>query len=156
MNLLEIRVSRYLEIFPESRWSAFCSSPYVFLPSDILFKKINNNLNTFYGHTFERIALEMVSRGIIPIPIDNFQVNKFWHKDVEIDGVATNDKNDVVFVEIKFVPEVDGIKIYNELKYKSLSVNIKRNKEYYMIIDIPFNILIFIYQGKVEWDISKN
>jgi len=80
----------------------------------------------------------MVSRGIIPIPIHNFQVNKFWHKDVEIDGVATNDKNDVVFVEIKFVPEVDGIKIYNELKYKSLSVNIKRNKEYYMIIAKSF------------------
>ncbi len=103
-----------------------------------VFKKINNNLNTFYGHTFERIALEMVSRGIIPIPIHNFQVNKFWHKDVEIDGVATNDKNDVVFIEIKFVPDVDGIKIYNELKYKSLSVNIKRNKEYYMIIAKSF------------------
>jgi len=105
---------------------------------EAVFKKINDNLNTFYGHTFERIALEMISKGIINIPIDNFNVKKFWKKDVEIDGVAINDKNDVIFIEIKFVSDVDGISIYNELKYKSLSVNTRRNKEYYMIIAKSF------------------
>ena len=105
---------------------------------DAVYNRIDGNLNTFYGHTFERLVLNMISKHIIPVPIKNFHINKFWHKDVEIDGVAINDENDVVFIEIKFSSDVDGIKIFRDLKYKSMNVKIKRNGEFFMVIAKSF------------------
>jgi AAA+ ATPase superfamily predicted ATPase len=100
---------------------------------------IRKNLNTYFGHMFERIIIDMLKNGVISLPFKPSYVQRFWHKDIEIDAVAGNDENEeMAFIECKFKDNVEGIKIYNELKYKSLQVNYKRNKEYYIIVAKSF------------------
>ncbi|WP_201779491.1 DUF234 domain-containing protein [Acidiplasma cupricumulans] len=111
-------------------------------------------MNTYYGHAFERIIIDMIRNNIIKLPFKIMYVKRFWYKDIEIDAIAGNDETDeMAFIECKFSDNVDGIKVFNDLKYKSLKVDYKRNREYFIIIaksfktkseyaiNIDFNIL---------------
>lgn len=100
---------------------------------------IKNDLNIYYGHAFEKIVIEMLNTGIIKLPFTPTNVKRFWYKDIEIDAVAVNEETgDICFIECKFSDNVDGMQIFHDLKYKSLSVNLNRNNEYYMIIAKSF------------------
>ena len=100
---------------------------------------INRDINTYYGHAFERIIIDMIRNNIIELPFKPLYVNRFWHKEVEIDAIAANDETkEMAFIECKFKDNIDGTKIFNDLKYKSLKVDYNRNKEYYIIIAKSF------------------
>lgn len=107
--------------------------------TDSIMRLIKNDLNNYYGHAFEKIVIEMIRSGIIKLPFIPTNVKKFWKKDVEIDAVAVNEETrDICFIECKFSDNVDGIQIYHDLKYKSLSVDFRADKEYYMVIAKSF------------------
>ncbi len=121
---------------------------------DEVMEIIKKNINTYYGHAFERIIIDMIRNNIIKLPFKIMYVKRFWYKDIEIDAIAGNDETDeMAFIECKFSDNVDGIKVFNDLKYKSLKVDYKRNREYFIIIaksfktkseyaiNIDFNIL---------------
>jgi hypothetical protein len=100
---------------------------------------INRDINTYYGHAFERIIIDMIRNNIIEMPFKPLYVKRFWHKEVEIDAIAANDETkEMAFIECKFKDNIDGTKIFNDLKYKSLKVDYNRNKEYYIIIAKSF------------------
>ena len=107
--------------------------------TDSIMRLIKNDLNNYYGHAFEKIVIEMIRSGIIKLPFIPTNVKRFWKKDVEIDAVAVNEETrDICFIECKFSDNVDGIQIYHDLKYKSLSVDFRADKEYYMVIAKSF------------------
>ncbi|WP_287950081.1 ATP-binding protein [Acidiplasma sp.] len=100
---------------------------------------ISRDINTYYGHAFERIIIDMIRNNIIELPFKPLYVNRFWHKEVEIDAIAANDETkEMAFIECKSKDNIDGTRIFNDLKYKSLKVDYNRNKEYYIIIAKSF------------------
>ncbi len=103
--------------------------------TDKVMALIRTDLNIYYGHAFEKIVIEMIKRGIVELPFMPTNVKRFWKKEVEIDAIAMNeDTGDICFIECKFSDNVDGLQIYHDLKYKSLSVDFRRSREYYMIV----------------------
>ena len=91
---------------------------------------IKKDINTYYGHAFERIVIDMIRNNIIKLPFKIMYVKRFWYKDIEIDAIAGNDETgEMAFIECKFSDNVDGIKVFNDLKYKSLKVDYKSNNE---------------------------
>jgi AAA+ ATPase superfamily predicted ATPase len=103
---------------------------------------IKTDLNIYYGHAFEKIIIEMIKTGIIELPFVPTNVKRFWKEEVEIDAIALNeDTGDICFVECKFSDNVDGLQIYHDLKYKSLSVYFRRTGEYYMIVAKSYKTL---------------
>ncbi|WMT52287.1 MAG: DUF234 domain-containing protein [Ferroplasma sp.] len=103
--------------------------------TDSIMGVIKNDLNNYYRHAFGKIVIEMIRSGIIKLLFIHRGVKRFWKKDVEIDAVAVNEETGgICFIECKFSDNVDGIQIYHNLKYKSISVDFRSNKEYYMVI----------------------
>ncbi len=106
---------------------------------DDVMEIIEKNINTYYGKAFERIIIDMIRNNIIKMPFKIMYIKRFWYKDIEIDAIAGNDETkEMAFIECKFKDNVDGIKIFNDLKYKSIKVDYKRNKEYFIIIAKSF------------------
>lgn len=107
------------------------------LDSAHAYKEISDDINSFFGRTFEDAAKEFISLQKLPFAVQ--KIGRWWHKDKEIDIVALNEKSkDIAFFEVKWktLDKNESEKIIEELKNKSqfLSWNLSNRKESFGII----------------------
>lgn len=100
--------------------------------SDEIWKRINGELNAYYGRMFERLIREMLRLRILDF--GQKKVARWWHKGEEIDAVVELDDG-LLFVEVKW-SELNGKeaeRILEELKRKAESFDVK-DKRFLLIV----------------------
>lgn len=108
--------------------------------ADEVFSKLSQNINAFYGQSFENLIFEQIRLKEIPT-ISFSEVRRWWYKDKEIDLVALNEQTkQILFCECKWQSKVNAKKVLSELKEKSQHVqwNNEKRKEYYAIFAKSF------------------
>ncbi len=106
---------------------------------DIVYSRIEKELNAYYGKMFERIVLDLINKRILEIPLKTFSLYRYWHKETEIDGIAVEINNKkAAFIEIKFSESIDGIRITPNLINKSKTVPLYVDEKYYILIAKSF------------------
>jgi len=101
---------------------------------------IKQDYNTYLDEVFEEVCKQFLvkNRGRV-FPFS--KIDKWWHKDKEIDIVALNEQSkEIVFCECKWKENVNSERILEELKEKSMHVDWYKNerKEYYAIFAKSF------------------
>jgi len=127
---------------------------------DVVFKKIKKNLNTYFGFVFENLILDLIKLKDIKIPIEFNAVEKWWHKDKEIDIIALNENTkEILFCECKWSDKVDAMKVIKDLYEKSRYVqwNNEDRREYFAIFAKSFKRRIEEYEGRRVycWDLGS-
>ncbi len=92
-----------------------------------ILSNINDNLINILSQNYENLCLDYVKHKYY-----NFEVGRWWNKDMEIDVLGMDDKNSVLVIgEVKYSTKKVGIEIYNNLVSKSSKFNY-REKIYYI------------------------
>ncbi|MGQ4834289.1 MAG: ATP-binding protein [Candidatus Asgardarchaeia archaeon] len=97
--------------------------------NDEAISDFEKNFNAYLGYVFERITkeffIELGRRNELPIKIK--KIGRWWHKNEEIDIVASNDKT-LILTEVKWkeLSSSEIERIINELKRKSKYFKNKR------------------------------
>ena len=92
---------------------------------EVVLKKIKKEFSSYSGRRFEYLVEKMIGWGHLTLPIEYTDIHKWWHKEVEIDLLATNDEtNDIMFIECKWksLSLRDSLRIVEKLKEKSTFV----------------------------------
>ena len=92
---------------------------------------IEDNLNTYIGHTFEDISINFLMKNNGKI-IKFDKIGKWWYKDLEIDIVALNNlNNEIIFFECKWktLNDYDVNNILLKLKNKAKNVKWKNSRK---------------------------
>jgi AAA+ ATPase superfamily predicted ATPase len=90
----------------------------------------NGQFNSYVGRKFEKFVIELIKDGKI-LPELNFncigsQWGKFETGTYEIDIMATNAREEVLFGECKWKEDINSLKVLNELKEKTEQVGWKK------------------------------
>ncbi|MFC1596102.1 DUF234 domain-containing protein, partial [Candidatus Margulisiibacteriota bacterium] len=98
---------------------------------------IKRDISSYIGIVFEDICKEFIIHQFIshkmPFEIDG--IEKWWHKDTEIDLVAHDKKqSNILAVECKYWEKKVGFPVLNELMCKSQKMNKEKAKFYYCLI----------------------
>ncbi len=101
--------------------------------------RIKEQFPGYMGKVFEDICEDMLRKRFLDIPINSFEVRKWWHKDKEIDVAALNENTkEIAFFECKWkdLSRGETLKIIGELKEKAGYVkwNNDERKEYFGVI----------------------
>ncbi|MCD4768203.1 MAG: ATP-binding protein [Methanosarcinales archaeon] len=117
-------------------WFRFVYPNKSLIYNNLLIPDFGSDFNHYLGHVFEKISAEFLWE---VRPFGFTQMGRWWHKDVEIDLVAFNEKTkEMMFVECKWssLSMGDCLRILNKLKEKSMAVkwNPEEMKEYFGII----------------------
>ena len=99
---------------------------------ELLMDNIGENLWVHYSHVFEDICRDLIWH----LPYNYNKVGRWWHKDVEIDVVALNEKKrEILFGECKWSNNRVGRKLLYELEKKSEEVKwkIDRREERFIL-----------------------
>ena len=89
---------------------------------EVVLKKIKQEFSSYSGRRFEYLVEKMIGWGHLTLPIEYTDIHKWWHKDVEIDLLATNDETkEILFIECKWssLSLRDSLRIMEKLKEKS-------------------------------------
>jgi hypothetical protein len=116
---------------------------------DEVFSKVKKELNSYFGHMFEGLILELVKQRFFSFPFTD--AGRWWHKDREIDIVALNEpKKEILFGECKWRERVDAEKIVRELAEKSEFVDWFRGerKESFAVFAKSFSKRIKEFEGR--------
>lgn len=102
---------------------------------------IKPQFNQYVGKHFENIVQDILEvlneRELLPFRFT--KIGKWWHKEIEIDIVALNEKNkDVIFCECKWRDNVNAPEIIRNLREKAGFVPAGSEKEYYMVFAKSF------------------
>lgn len=125
-------------------------SEYSIVDYQQMLSALKEEINAFYGKRFEAVCrefmLELNKSNALPFKIT--RINNWWgsanidgeRKEIEIDFVADNNEDNIMFIECKWKDNVDAAKILKELKEKSKFVKWreKTRKEHYCIIAKSF------------------
>ena len=93
--------------------------------------KIEKDFNSYCGRRFEYLIEKMVEWNCLEIPFEYTGINKWWHKDVEIDLLVVNDESrEILFMECKWkkLTLKQSLKILGELESKAGQVNWNKGK----------------------------
>lgn len=101
-------------------------------------KNFEDQFNTYLGDIFEREVRLAFSRKNL-LSFSAATIGKWWHKDVDIDVVAANEKTkEIAFVEVKWkkLSERECLKIIEGLREKAKFVDWRKRdrKEYFGIV----------------------
>ncbi|MCD6369325.1 MAG: ATP-binding protein [Thermoproteales archaeon] len=102
--------------------------------------EIKGEYNQYLGHVFEKVATQFMVDLAKAGKIRPFsRLGRWWRKNVEIDLVALNTKEqEAMFVEVKWaeLTPIDVRRIFRELEKKAVNVewNLNERREYYCII----------------------
>ena len=93
---------------------------------------IARDINTYYGFVFEDIAREFLielNKQQNRLPFSFLHIDKWWHREEEIDLIAFDEGNNILFCEVKWknLSMQGSIHILDELKRKAKSVNWKNS-----------------------------
>jgi AAA+ ATPase superfamily predicted ATPase len=108
---------------------------------DSVLENIRPQFNRYIGKQFEIIVQDIleVLNNKKHLPFQFTRIQKWWHKEKEIDVVALNDKTkEVMFCECKWSDNVNGYRIIQDLKKKAKFVPFKGDKEYYAVFARSF------------------
>jgi len=125
-------------------WFRFVSPYYSEIEegfSQNAFHDFKKNFNTYLGIIFEDLISKLVQQGKIKLPITYTKIGNWWHKNMEIDIVALNEKTkEILFAECKWQSKVNAKKIAKELAEKSQYVqwHNEERKEYFAIFAKSF------------------
>lgn len=117
-------------------WFRFVYPNKSLIYNNLRIPDFDSDFNRYLGHVFEKISAEFLWE---VRPFGFTQMGRWWHKDVEIDLVAFNEKTkEMMFVECKWssLSMSDCLRNLNKLKEKSTAVkwNPGERKEYFGII----------------------
>lgn len=145
-------------------------SEYNILDSRQMMDTVKADINAFYGKRFEAVCREFILElnKSKSLPLKIACINNWWgsaniegqRQEIEIDFVADDNEEKIMFIECKWKDNVDAAKILEELKEKSKFVKWREGtrKEHYCIIARSFakktdedNALLFDLK-----DIAKN
>ncbi len=88
-------------------------------------KEMQEDMTRYFAYVFEKVCKEYVLENP-SFPFN--KVGRWWHKDVEIDIVALNERQrQILFGECKFSDRVDANKLLQKLIKKTDAVDWKRN-----------------------------
>ena len=108
---------------------------------DEVFSRIHPQIKSYYGLMYEQLIFDMIRTRDIQLPFLFNKINRWWHKDKEIDIVALNEQTkEIMFIECKWKENVNAEKVLSELKEKSEFVqwNTEKRKEHYAIFAKSF------------------
>ncbi|WP_297092163.1 ATP-binding protein [Thermococcus sp.] len=96
-----------------------------------VWKKIERELNAYYGKMFERLVREMLRLRILDL--GQRKVARWWHKGEEIDAVAELEDG-LLFVEVKWseLKKREAERVLEDLKAKAESFNAE-NKRFLLV-----------------------
>ncbi|MBU2638516.1 MAG: ATP-binding protein [Nanoarchaeota archaeon] len=144
-------------------------SEYSIVDCQQMLDSVRADINAFYGKRFEAVCkdfmLELNKGNSLPFKLAH--INNWWgsaniegeRKEIEIDFVADNNEDRIMFIECKWKENVDAAKILEELKEKSKFVKWRdeTRKEHYCIIAKSFakktsedNVLLFDLKEMAE------
>ncbi len=92
---------------------------------EVVLEKIKREFSSYSGRRFEYLVEKMIGLGHLTLPIEYTDIHKWWHKEIEIDLLATNDETkDIMFIECKWksLSLRDSLRIMEKLKEKSTFV----------------------------------
>jgi len=117
-------------------WFRFVYPNKSLIYNNLLIPDFGSDFNRYLGHVFEKISAEFLWE---VRPFGFTQMGRWWHKDVEIDLVAFNEKTkEMMFIECKWssLSMGDCLRVLNKLKEKSMAIkwNPGGRKEYLGII----------------------
>jgi len=117
-------------------WFRFVYPNKSLIYNNLLIPDFRSDFNRYLGHVFEKISAEFLWE---VRPFGFTQMGRWWHKDVEIDLVAFNEKTkEMMFVECKWssLSMGDCLRVLNKLKEKSMAIkwNPGDRNEYFGII----------------------
>ena len=107
------------------------------LKKDLL-DSLKQEINSYYGKVFEQVCKEIVFDKIKNLS----KIGRFWHKDIEIDLIALNEKDkEIYLIECKWKSEVNPNEILFKLKEKTKYIdwNNKNRKEKIIIFAKSFS-----------------
>lgn len=102
---------------------------------------IKIDFNSYIGSVFEEVCRESIIKNTALLTFTPTKIGRWWHKDIEIDIVALNEKTkNITFAECKWQDQVEVKKILSQLKNKANSVNWNndKRKENYIIFAKSF------------------
>ncbi|MFV9632028.1 MAG: DUF234 domain-containing protein [Methanosarcinales archaeon] len=93
---------------------------------------IARDINTYYGFVFEDIAREFLiglNKQHNCLPFSFLHIDKWWHREEEINLIAFDEGNNILFCEVKWknLSMQESIHILDKLKIKAKSVNWKNS-----------------------------
>jgi len=117
-------------------WFRFVYPNKSLIYNNLLIPDFGSDFNRYLDHVFEKISAEFLWE---VRPFGFTQMGRWWHKDVEIDLVAFNEKTkEMMFIECKWssLSMGDCLRVLNKLKEKSMAIkwNPGGRKEYLGII----------------------
>jgi len=117
-------------------WFRFVYPNKSLIYNNLLIPDFGSDFNRYLGHVFEKISAEFLWE---VRPFGFTQMGRWWHKDVEIDLVAFNEKTkEMMFIECNWssLSMGDCLRVLNKLKEKSMAIkwNPGGRKEYLGII----------------------
>lgn len=92
---------------------------------DVVLETIKRDFSHYCGKRFEYLVEKMIGWGHITFPIEYTDIHKWWHKEEEIDLLATNEESkEIMFIECKWktLSLRDSLRILEKLKSKSTFV----------------------------------
>jgi AAA+ ATPase superfamily predicted ATPase len=102
---------------------------------DFVLRKIKKDFNLLIAENYEQVAKEIIKNYECEI-FQMSNIGRWWDRNEEIDVVAYDDeKNKILFGEVKWSNKAVGINIYKNLKRKTQKVELAREKrrEYFCL-----------------------
>jgi uncharacterized protein len=112
---------------------------------------INKELNSYFGFSFEYLIEELLNEGFFEELSEFSRIEKWWHKDKEIDVVALNDsKKEILFGECKWKEKVNALEVLKDLEEKTKFVdwNLGKRKESFAVFAKSFSKKVKEFNGK--------
>ena len=97
-----------------------------------VFRKILKTLNTYYGHAFERLVIDMLRQKLIDF--GHTTVSRWWHKGEEVDAIAVGNKV-AVAIEVKWkeLTREEAERTLKELRRKTRRIGLNKEIKHYVI-----------------------
>jgi AAA+ ATPase superfamily predicted ATPase len=94
---------------------------------------IERDIKTYYGFVFEDIAREFLielNKQQNRLPFSFLHIDKWWYREEEIDLIAFDEGNNILFCEVKwkYLSMQESIHILDKLKMKTKSVEWKNSR----------------------------
>ncbi len=95
-------------------------------------RKILKTLNTYYGHAFERLVIDMLRQKLIDF--GHTTVSRWWHKGEEVDAIAVGNKV-AVAIEVKWreLTREEAESTLKELRRKTRRIGLNKEIKHYVI-----------------------
>lgn len=119
---------------------------------DIVLKHIEDTFSQHLGIIYEKFAINLLRKhreSLFPFE----RIGRWWDKNEEIDVVALNEEKDaILFTEVKWTSKPIGVDIYEALKEKSKNVifGTKDRKEYFCLVSKRGYTASMIQRAKSE------